>query len=615
MKLRRKFFFAGQILVKEGSESAEMYGIHSGHVVVEQRGVCVGDVECGCCFGEMAVFGVATLQTVSVRAHTICDMQVLHGKDLEELFEDFPHERKRLLQIIGTLLRQDLSQVTNSEVLAEISWFAGSGAFLGHLGEYLEVELQRKGDEFRNEQMDRMLVLLQGSAQVEVGGVVVRELSHGDAFGVASLLGPVNVEGSLRATATTLWLTLTRDIFREALSAWGSSQTAATWDTLMTSLTLEQGQRLRVLGDCAVVKKLDVPETCLRALNACCEETIFVADEVMLTSHSRGQAVLIMLAGSARLVVGSSTTAVVQKGACLGRLTLDTVEERGEVVSSSPCRVLLLHKAALKAFVELGEGEDRDIIASKFGAVPRGERRLSPRYSLRSHVDELVAQYIAAAKWNVRGLSKTMKKSGKWHSVRSGMLVGRLLKDLRGTGAETGSRAMMDGDCQASAPQNSSQKHKSRAELERETQERTLCRDFCDLAATARRTAEDARRDELVLRQKVDELRSQFALSRWKDASVEDVSEVAEATPSLQPSADDMFEISNGAEVEERRKNVVLERRAAKLRAKLEESCRLRTTLLSRLRETYVPARGVVTNSRGVFYSAVADPLDAKMVS
>ena len=40
---------------------------------------------------------------------TTCDLQVLHGQDMEDLFKDLKHERKRLLHLMGTLL--DLSYV------------------------------------------------------------------------------------------------------------------------------------------------------------------------------------------------------------------------------------------------------------------------------------------------------------------------------------------------------------------------------------------------------------------------------------------------------------------------------------------------------------------------
>ena len=114
---------------------------------------------------------------------TTCDLQVLHGQDMEELLYGPPARAQATAAPHGHAAGPVLC--LHCEVLTEFLWFACSGAFLGHLGEYLEIKFQSMSDVPQRTALQDACVVAT-SVHAEISGVV-RLLSHGDALGAASL--------------------------------------------------------------------------------------------------------------------------------------------------------------------------------------------------------------------------------------------------------------------------------------------------------------------------------------------------------------------------------------------------------------------------------------------
>ena len=96
-----------------------MYTIRQGTAVAERRGAVVKHLKVGHAFGAAAVLGIHALQSSSVRAETVCDLQVLSLQDLDLILNDFPEERAQLMRVMAGVMRQELAEVTDLDILLE----------------------------------------------------------------------------------------------------------------------------------------------------------------------------------------------------------------------------------------------------------------------------------------------------------------------------------------------------------------------------------------------------------------------------------------------------------------------------------------------------------------
>eukprot|EP00747_Dinoflagellata_sp_TGD_P061487 gnl/TRDRNA2_/TRDRNA2_152542_c1_seq3.p1 gnl/TRDRNA2_/TRDRNA2_152542_c1~~gnl/TRDRNA2_/TRDRNA2_152542_c1_seq3.p1 ORF type:complete len:854 (+),score=199.68 gnl/TRDRNA2_/TRDRNA2_152542_c1_seq3:358-2562(+) len=518
--LHRKFFFVGQKIIKEGTDSNEMYAIQQGRLVVEKRGVGIGVFEDGHCFGELAVLGVAQAQTVTVRAETLCDMQILNRWDLEELLKEFPAERERLNRVIASTMREDLAEVTNVEILAEIPLLHDANEkLLDCLDSRTEVRLSRKDEVLACKSDSMMFVLLQGNAAVEVDGLAVRELSEGDSFGAIQVLGlpgcPQNVD--VRATALCLWLCFDCATFSEAVQ----------------DLMVSPGTRHMTFAKSKLLQHLELEVGKEEELLEKCEEVVFMQDECILSPQERAHFMLFVLAGE--VIVDTDLLGV---GECVGELGSENRDSQS-VFAATHCRVVMLHKKELRAFIDERPEEERAWLYGRLQTMPKeGGKVMVSNETLRERTDKLASQYIATAKMHLKANNKSIsvidgkKKSPKWQRTNSSAPNGFILpKGPRGSISAAAMirnkgqpkeltasdvAAMLQPSSRSGSPHSDRMlpRYMTRSEKSIEEQEFLLCRDLQRLIAMARCTAQEAHADHQRLRHEADALRAQYAASQ-----------------------------------------------------------------------------------------------------
>lgn len=565
--LSRKFFFAGQKIIKEGTESNDMYAIHQGQAVVEKRGVSISEVEAGLCFGEMAVMGVATMQTVTVRAETLCDMQVLSRWDLETLLGEFNTERTRLLRVIASMMREDLAEVTNFEILTEIPLLHDADpAIIPMLNTASQVELARKDELMFGVEDDAVMVILQGSASVEVTGVPVRLLSEGDAFGSVAVLGLRQERNvSVRATSVCLWLSFTRkaleNVCNECLSGNKFLQSYA------KTFHMEPGFRLMILRASPALQHLGLEEEQLAQVLSKCEEIVFFPDEVVLSSHQRSQAMVCILVGKATMGVGRDAIAL-EVGSVLGDLSTDPIEHGDlSVHAKTECMVLMLHRRSFFKLLDSWLPEEKKRILAKLETVPwdrRSEAKLSG-VGLRQCTDRLTKQCFLAARMSLKsssrgwGGTKPKKQARRgWSTLKAGMFVARVLGSMGREPERTKRKTLADYSSNETAA-SSSYGNMTFSQVQLEEQEQHLCHDLCRFTLSARFAAREAEKDQAKLRKKADELREWFAMQSVRpDTSQDEVQAL-------------------------RRSNCATDRRVKHFQARLDEAYAQREELLNRL--------------------------------
>lgn len=405
LRLQRKFFFASQKIVKEGTESNEMFAITEGRATVEKRNVVVRELDKGFCFGEMAVLGIATAQTLTVRAELLCDVQVLSRWDLEELLVDFPEERARLLGIVAENMRDDLAGVTNTEILQELPLFQGMDEdLMEELASEATVHLCRKEELVVGVEQELLSILLQGSANLEVSGVAIRELAVGDHFGSCRLLGAGDLNNvQVRATASCLTLRVSKDSFEECVNDYPKAKKHYQDQTSKLTRT-SSDMRQAVLLSAPVLQYLKLPAERLTELLRYCEERVCLPKEEILDSHMRASTLLLVLSGQASI---GQLGMVLEQSCSLGDFSEQVSAADVPVYAVSLCMVLVLHRKAFLAWTRELPAEEGTRITSRLDLMPRQDAKAAlVGATLRLRADKMATECIIAAKWSIRAQRK-----------------------------------------------------------------------------------------------------------------------------------------------------------------------------------------------------------------
>jgi len=107
-KCKLRLYADGEIIVRQGDDSTEMFVVHKGQVVVvRDRGGARGEPDefelarlgPGAFFGEMALM-TGERRTATVRASGACSMFVLDHAPLREVLEAVPHLAELISRVI-----------------------------------------------------------------------------------------------------------------------------------------------------------------------------------------------------------------------------------------------------------------------------------------------------------------------------------------------------------------------------------------------------------------------------------------------------------------------------------------------------------------------------------
>lgn len=85
-------FHPGQEILHEGDIGDSMYILNRGDVEVSLGDAVVAKLSDGTIFGELAVLGVSSKRTATVRASTFCDCRVLHRTLFSKVLSKYPEE-------------------------------------------------------------------------------------------------------------------------------------------------------------------------------------------------------------------------------------------------------------------------------------------------------------------------------------------------------------------------------------------------------------------------------------------------------------------------------------------------------------------------------------------
>lgn len=86
-------FQPGSIILREGDSGESMYLLNRGDVEIVVGGNVVATLSDGSVFGEIALLGVSSKRTATVRASSFCDCRVIQRAPFIRLLQSFPAER------------------------------------------------------------------------------------------------------------------------------------------------------------------------------------------------------------------------------------------------------------------------------------------------------------------------------------------------------------------------------------------------------------------------------------------------------------------------------------------------------------------------------------------
>eukprot|EP00930_Biecheleria_cincta_P032247 TRINITY_DN22380_c0_g1_i1.p1 TRINITY_DN22380_c0_g1~~TRINITY_DN22380_c0_g1_i1.p1 ORF type:complete len:1720 (+),score=390.07 TRINITY_DN22380_c0_g1_i1:389-5161(+) len=613
--LQRKIFFPKQTIVKEGHETNDMLALSTGRAIMEKGGELVDTIKEGECFGEMAVMRVNSNSPATITAEVMCDMQSLSCFDLETLLDRYPEEKVRLLATIASTMREELAEVTNLEILGEVPLLAEFGSdFVSRLNEVAEIKIARKDDLIKTPSQNTFFVLLQGSALVEIGGEATRELSGGDSFGEAMALGLTEASGLPMQVAVhncnvCLYLEISEEGMRGALQGPTSSKVQEFAKAVEVFRELREKVVVRHSG----IAHLKLKEDQVAQVRAWCEELVYVAGQEVYSAAMQKTSLFFMLAGKATYSMGRHTK-VLEPGSTLGELNI--VEQKAsshsapkaEIVATTHCKVLVLHRNALAKFISQEPPEENDRIQKRLATVDHQNQsdqsgNFQPA-TLRHIADFFTTQCLQDAKaglkekvkpWNAPKARIATKKFGK-RAIAKPDVDEEAARTTRSTGTASVKKrpplapksppatAKSNVVKRLTLPSPSKSQSQERVKIsELDKQERVFCKDMRRLIGVAQIAIKDAQDEQEKLKQQVGKLRAEIKATKN-----------AARAGRVFFGFDGVSSAETVREQEFQRKIHVSQKRIDQLRHKLAGTLSRRQELLNQLKGEYPPlsARG-----------------------
>eukprot|EP00931_Biecheleriopsis_adriatica_P063993 TRINITY_DN38865_c0_g1_i2.p1 TRINITY_DN38865_c0_g1~~TRINITY_DN38865_c0_g1_i2.p1 ORF type:complete len:1895 (+),score=478.18 TRINITY_DN38865_c0_g1_i2:83-5767(+) len=544
--LKRKIFFPGQNIVAEGQDAHEMFAIAQGRAAVEKNGSYLGELKEGSAFGEMAVLRVSTSQSLTVKAEIICDLQVLNCFDLDILLEKWPEEKARLLKIVAAMMREDLDDFTNEDILQEVPLFSElfSPDVISRLNEVVQVRISRA-----EELIDPtgIIVVLQGKATVHIGSSITRELFEGDSYGDDRTLGIVEertttVSLEVRASSQTvcLYLFIAREDALRALGEQGSAgwqEVAAFKSTFDAPFSGAAARPEKVFEKNQVIAHFQLSEEQRETLlKQRCEERVCVAGQELLSREVQCKTMVFMVAGKATTRVSRNAITLVP-GSCLGDLkdpSRSAASRTQPVTALTHCKFFTLAKQSFMEFVKAEPREERERLLAKMEDMPVDESAKgnpSRPTTMEQLCGRLFETCLAEVKtglqdqtkpWNRqaasghhqhKGLKRSWTKGGEGKEQRHTSIIADSEDETPKKGrarANSGSGLALLKT--AARPESKSATWRRRKEKisEFDVQERLFCSDMRRLALAARATVKDAQKEQSDLRAQAEKLRKEL---------------------------------------------------------------------------------------------------------
>lgn len=215
---RPVIFYRDQDLLTEGTDDSFMLILLRGSVDIVVGGSLVGTARAPTWFGEMAMLGLSTKRTATVRARTFCEGWVLHCEDFDTALLEFPNER----QYFETLAQDRLGVLAASQVseLHSLSMFKDcTEGFLDYIEKHLDSCAYLPGEIIikEGETGSSMYILISGRAECTVAGQRVGELNEGTPFGEMVFFGEPVRTATVRTTTVCVCRVLHAEVLNHAL--------------------------------------------------------------------------------------------------------------------------------------------------------------------------------------------------------------------------------------------------------------------------------------------------------------------------------------------------------------------------------------------------------------
>lgn len=511
-QLQRKIIFPGQIIVEEGAESQEMYAIAQGEAFVEKDGRRISNLLEGSAFGEMAVLGLTSGQSVTIKAERMCDLQYLNSYDLETILEDFPQDKVQLFQVVATMMREELAEISNEEILQEVPLLALLGdSFIKGLAEQMQVRVARKEELIKSKNDKFFVSILQGKASVFLSDLVIRELNEGDTYGETQSLGLVQSSNcEIKAGGSScLYLVGDKDVVQKLFQAEGGRPR----DKLKSTAHLAPEKGKGVI-ESSPLKAMNFSQAQLDKVYLLCEECFGVADQELLSARQSHKNLLFVVAGKAKQQRGEGTVHY-ESGTSMVNLNKDfTPVSQGAVTATTHCKYLVLNKRLLMQFIKGQPEEERQRLLQCLGSMPGQARTPATLRQMSTHVAQRCLQAAKSAlKDNVKPWEKPKVRITLNLAAERGPVHSSWIKQPDSPTSRRSNVPTEDCRQQRSPPKRVD---------ELDQQEALFCHDMRRLTRMAKACAEDALHELKGLRSEADELRRQ--LRQLTDAQSDDAS-------------------------------------------------------------------------------------------
>ncbi|CAE7790212.1 unnamed protein product [Symbiodinium sp. CCMP2592] len=96
----RRVYLPNQNILTEGEEPRYGVMIHQGTATVESQGVLIAECGPGEFLGEVAILGLSSTSSATVKAHTKIVAYTVEAQSFKEVLDEFPEERVRLREIM-----------------------------------------------------------------------------------------------------------------------------------------------------------------------------------------------------------------------------------------------------------------------------------------------------------------------------------------------------------------------------------------------------------------------------------------------------------------------------------------------------------------------------------
>lgn len=354
MRMHRQILFTGQVLMKEGDSGDSCILLTCGSVITEVSGRKVAEMGEGSVFGELAVLGISEQRPSTVRASSLCHIQVLARSVLRSALDQYPEEFKRFLKLVDTRSTQNVT----APPLRKVKFFSScSEEFLqllqGSLDEKLYMSNQTVVEE--GTEGEAIYIILQGTCEAVVQGQVVGILQDGAVFGEMTALGLVDkTTASVIAKCSCFVQILHRAVILHALDQCPEER------NMFMKLSGERFQRMsqrlsrskNTLQSYAFFK--DCSEGFLNKLRENLQEKMFLPGSDIVVEGAEGSTCFVLHQGTAEVTKKEVLLKKFESGSVFGEfvvLGLTGVREC-TVKATSICLVEELQRDSLWAAIE-----------------------------------------------------------------------------------------------------------------------------------------------------------------------------------------------------------------------------------------------------------------------